>query len=127
MSGQPPPPQGSRSQSGRTPRRSGETAKMPAPKFNDSTELPTKSASGAAYPADLAREVRRRLKDGSKEHGPSTNVLAQLFEVLHFASMRTEEGVPVTCRVTYMDPAQPDLAPPRHARPGRWSATRLAA
>ncbi len=91
----------------------------------DSAEI-QRPDSGAAYPADLAREVRRRLKEGQKEHGPVTAVLTRLFETLHFASMRTEEGRPVECTVTYMDPSVPEVTPRRNARPGRWTVTLLA-
>ncbi|MEZ0229395.1 MAG: hypothetical protein ACAI25_12270, partial [Planctomycetota bacterium] len=75
------------------PARSAESTREK--KHHDSAEI-TRPDLGtvAAYPGDLAREVRRRLKEGQKEHGPPTAVLTHLFEVLHFASMRTEEGQP---------------------------------
>lgn len=126
-----------RNDSGRT-KRPASSQRSPAYRPNDSAEipLPSRESASGGYPADLAREVRRRLKEGPGErgaaprassgaHGPSTAVLSQLFEILHFASMRTEEGNPVTCSVTYMDPTVPDQGPRKNSRPGRWSVTHL--
>lgn len=77
------------------------------------------------YPRDLAREVRRALREAGHEQRPTSEVLGHLFEVLYFASLRTEESQPITCTVTYLDPKRPDPSPPRNPHPGRWSVTPL--
>jgi hypothetical protein len=109
------------SASGRSPLRPSQRAR-PAP----SEESDLSTTSSVAYPSDLAREVRRRLKEGKRDEGPGTTILLKLFEVLHFASLRTEEREPVVCSVTWMDPGKPDPHPPREKRPSRWSVTALA-
>jgi len=64
------------------------------------------AATKERYPVDLAVEVARQL---AGTRAPSQSVLTALFEVLYFASLRTEEARPVTCTVVWL---APDAAPP---------------
>jgi hypothetical protein len=52
-------------------------------------------------------------------------LLAHLFEVVYFASLKTEEGKPLQLRVAFVDPDNPDPHRPPHPRPDRWKITRL--
>jgi hypothetical protein len=66
---------------------------------------------------DLARTVAQGLPERLR---PSTKVLTELFEVVYFASHATEEGHPILCQVTFLDPRSPDPKPPERIRRGRW-------
>lgn len=72
-----------------------------------------------AYPTDLARRVLERLADLHYRR-PALGALTKLLEVAFFASMRTEEGEPVRCSITYIDPERPDPRPPRRIVANRW-------
>lgn len=72
-----------------------------------------------SYPADLATRVHKKLtKD--KVKGPNVETLLKLFEVLYFASLKTEEGQRIPFSVTYSDPKNPDPNPPKRIRNYRW-------
>jgi hypothetical protein len=75
------------------------------------------------YPVDLAKLVRSRLTGGKGEK-PSLEVLTKLFDTLHFASMKTEEGQPVSCALAYIDPDNPRL--PHSSLSTAWSCVSFA-
>lgn len=75
-------------------------------------------------PSDLAwltHEELARLGRAS----PGVGVLTELFEVMFFASLQTEERQPITFDLTYMDPAHPDPYQPPGPRPDRWQIVPL--
>lgn len=91
---------------------------------------PTKGISGpllnrACYPRDLAGEVRRRLEEEGAA-SPALEVLAALFETLFYSSLRTEENLPVTCTIAWMEPGRSETVPGQRT-PDRWSVTRFGA
>lgn len=73
----------------------------------------------SAYPQDLATLVARNLAGAGA--GVPERVLADLFEVMYFASLKTEEAEPVLCTLTYIDPDDPDPSPPSRIVTDRWS------
>lgn len=77
-----------------------------------------------AYPSDLAVLVKRRLGELGYR-SPSQSVLHALFEAAFFASMRTEEGEPIRCALTYISDKNPDPSPPQRIRADRWSVSRF--
>lgn len=79
-----------------------------------------------SYPGDLAAEVWQRLEEEAADP-PRLELLGGLFEALWFASLRTEENHPVSCTITYLDPALAGGTPGNGTSPDRWSATRFAA
>ena len=52
-------------------------------------------------------------------------MLTQLFDVMFYASLETEERQPITFDLTYLNPADPDPHPPRGPRPDRWRVVPL--
>jgi hypothetical protein len=65
------------------------------------------------YPAHLAKLVATRLRGANGEVPPEA-VLTRLLETLYFASLKTDEGLPILCTVNYVDPGDPasqSLAP----------------
>jgi hypothetical protein len=54
------------------------------------------------------------------------DVLTELFDLLFFASIKTEEARPVSVRVFYVDPQDPDPAAPPRIRIDRWRIFRLS-
>jgi hypothetical protein len=75
------------------------------------------------YPVDLAKLVRARLA-GARDERPSLDVLTKLFDTMHFASMRTEEGQPIACALAYIDPDNPRL--PHNSLSAAWSCVSFA-
>ena len=71
------------------------------------------------FPEDLASHVHSRLV-ADKERTPSVEVLTGLFETLYFASLKHEEGQPISCRVAFMDRKRPDPDPPERVTADRW-------
>jgi hypothetical protein len=73
----------------------------------------------ASYSKNLARQVHLRLtdKDGTQ---PPLDVLEQLFEVSYITSLKCEEGEPVSCRIAFVDRANPDPSPPPRIKDQRW-------
>jgi len=78
-----------------------------------------------SYPLDLANVIHRKLGE-LKLMQPSVQTLTDLFEVLYFTSLKTEEGAPLHCRVVYLDPANPDPSPPPRILAHRWKHITLA-
>jgi hypothetical protein len=73
---------------------------------------------------DLARVTDQRLK----RHGvvsPGKRLLARLFEVVFFTTLKSEEGRPLQLRIVLVDPNDPDPERPLRPRPGRWRITKL--
>src|ERR1700722_14041384 len=75
--------------------------------------------------SDLARAVDRRLQ---RDRIASLGVhkLRALFEVVYFASLKTEEGKPLQVRVALIDPTNPDPEKPPVRMLSRWTITRLS-
>jgi hypothetical protein len=51
---------------------------------------------------------------------PSPEVLSGLFDIMFFASIKTEEGLPIRVRVFYVDPENVDPEAPPYIRVDRW-------
>src|SRR3984893_3266756 len=73
----------------------------------------------ARYPKDLASRVHSQL-GAKKISSPPLNVLVALFEVLYFASLKSEEAERISCRVAYVDRSNPDPNPPERIVKDRW-------
>jgi hypothetical protein len=62
--------------------------------------------------ADLAQAVRNAVRSrGGKSLAKRT--LVQLFELMYYVSLRTEESQPITFHIVYLDPKNPDPCPPK--------------
>ena len=72
----------------------------------------------------LAQTVDRQLKQAG-DKSPGVRRLTRLFEVIHFTSLKTEEGKTLQLRIALVDPANPDPEGPVLIRPDRWTITRL--
>jgi len=73
----------------------------------------------ARYPKDLARHIHSQL-EARKIQSPSLAVLATLFEVLYFASLKSEEAERISCRIAFVDRSNPDPSPPERRTKDRW-------
>jgi hypothetical protein len=81
----------------------------------------------------FAAVVLRRLQGietRAKEHAnrtkcPPLAVLTSVFDVLFWASIKTEEGRPIQVRIFYVDPKNPDPDPPPFIRSHRWKTFSL--
>ena len=71
------------------------------------------------YPEDIARAVFSKVKKGN-DIFPSKDILIELFEILYFASIRTEEAEPIIFNIVYLDPNNPDPDPPKRKVRDRW-------
>jgi hypothetical protein len=60
-----------------------------------------------SYPKDLADHVQSALIANRKK-APALTVLVSLFEVLYFASLKTEEGQGISCRIVFVNRKRPD-------------------
>lgn len=73
-------------------------------------------------PQDLALLVHNKLKHKkAKSALPDLKILEDLFDCLFYSSMCKEESELITVTITFIDPENPDPAPPRHIVPERWS------
>lgn len=77
------------------------------------------------YPEDMARAVFLEIKKKRDEY-PSEDVLVDLFEVMYFASIRTEEAEPIIFNIVYLDPTDPDPDPPKRIVRDRWGYVQFA-
>jgi hypothetical protein len=59
---------------------------------------------------DLAAQIHKRL--AGKDVDVTIAHLEELFEVLFYASLRTEEGQSIHCQIVWIDPKNPDPNPP---------------
>ncbi len=75
-------------------------------------------------PHDLAVYVYGRITNVHLR--PTIEILDQLFHTLFLTSMRREEGTPITCSISYVNPKNPDPAPPPTIRDPRWTVALLA-
>jgi hypothetical protein len=78
----------------------------------------------SSYPKDLAALVYSELQRGGAGP-PNLEVLVDLFEVMYFASLKTEETMPVVFHIVYVDPERPDPKPPERLVHDRWSCVKL--
>jgi hypothetical protein len=81
--------------------------------------------SQSSYPSDLARVVEERLRT-TQPNLPDTAILQELFEVMFFSSLKTEEGEAITYSVCYADPANPDPHAPSTMMADRWTYVPLS-
>lgn len=78
----------------------------------------------ANYPKNLAARVYAFLtRSGARI--PDPGVLDQLFQILYFASLKTEEAEPISCRVAFADRHDPDPNPPSRVTQDRWQCFAL--
>ena len=77
------------------------------------------------FPGDLASHVHSHLV-AREERPPSVKVLTSVFETLYFASLKREEGQPISCRLAFMDRKRPDPHPPERIVAHRWQCFALA-
>lgn len=77
-------------------------------------------------PKDLAKLVFKRLQ-GAKVSSPlpSQEILNNLFEILFYASLKTEESDFIKVTVTLIDSNNPDPTPPERIVNERWQFTRF--
>ena len=73
------------------------------------------------WPTDLATAVLSSLPD---QAAPEVAIRA-LFETMYFASLRTEEGVPIVFHIVYLNPENPDPKPPKRILQDRWTFVAL--
>ena len=73
----------------------------------------------AKYPKDIARVVFVEVKKRN-DIFPSQEILTDLFEILYFASIKTEEAEPIIFNIVYLDPHDPDPDPPERVVRDRW-------
>ena len=71
------------------------------------------------YPKDLASHVQSALT-ANRKRAPALAVLVSLFEVLYFASLKTEEGQGISCRVAFIKRTRPDPNRPKRIVADRW-------
>jgi hypothetical protein len=77
------------------------------------------------YPKDLAKHVHSQLV-ARKTQCPPLAVLVTLFEVLYFASLKSEEAERISCRIAFVDLSNPDPDPPERTVKDRWQHFALA-
>lgn len=70
---------------------------------------------------DIAIAVRNELTRRKNKSIPALTVLAELFQTLFFASLKTEEGQPINSYIVYINPSNPDPNPPQRIVKDRWS------
>jgi len=77
-------------------------------------------------PYDLAVLVHDKLRLSKNSSSlPELKVLEDLFDCLFYSSMCREESELIRVTVTFIDPADPDPAPPGRIVPERWSCVAL--
>jgi hypothetical protein len=76
-------------------------------------------------PEDLAGAVMQELRP-QQQHFPSKAVLDELFAILYYASLRTEESQPIHCYIVYLNPKNRDPDPPEFPAVDRWNCIELA-
>lgn len=69
-------------------------------------------------PRDLAHYVYGRLDlEGVQS---TVDIFDDLFHTLFLTSLKTEEGVSISCAIAYADPSKPDVDPPKRLRDQYW-------
>lgn len=76
------------------------------------------------FPKDLAEAVHSELAL-RRSDSPSLKILIDLFELLYFVSLKTEELQPITCYIVYLSSENPDPKPPERIVKDRWSYIRF--
>ena len=76
------------------------------------------------YPKDLAKKVHSTINLKMGTDIP-INYLENLFELMFFSSLKTEELAPITYSIVYIDPNDPDPQPPGRIVADRWSYIKL--
>lgn len=76
-------------------------------------------------PAGLARAVCSELKK-RESVCPRLDVLVTLFEAMYFASLKTEESVPISFHLAYLDPNDTEPYPAGKITNDRWMFIQLA-
>ncbi len=77
------------------------------------------------YPNDIAKAVFIEIKRRKNEF-PSEDILVDLFEIMYFASIRTEEAEPILFNSVYLDPNDPDPDPPERTVRDRWGYVKFS-
>jgi hypothetical protein len=85
---------------------------------------------GRSVHAKLKSEKARLIKLGSPwkitSAVPEASLLAKLFDVVYYTSLKTEEGRPVVARLCLVNPDKPEDSPPPMPRMSRWELVPLA-
>ena len=71
------------------------------------------------YPSDLAKRVHSQL-NAAEDSSPSLAILVNLFEILYFASLKSEETETISCRIAFLNRRDPDPMPPSRVTSDRW-------
>jgi hypothetical protein len=77
-----------------------------------------------SYPKDLAKKVHSTINSTRGTDIP-TSCLEDLFELMFFSSLKTEELASITYSIVYIDPNDPDPKPPGRIVADRWSYIEL--
>jgi hypothetical protein len=72
-----------------------------------------------SYPTDLALHIRSVFNARHKK-SPALDVLVRLLEILYFASLKSEEGQSISCRIALISRERPDPRPPQRIVADRW-------
>lgn len=79
-----------------------------------------------ATPDDLAKQVLTKVRDAKISHKiPGEDVLSELFNILFYTSLKTEEGQHIRVTITLIDPKNPDPSPPQRIVADRWQYVRF--
>ncbi|PEC77389.1 hypothetical protein COK54_13125 [Bacillus cereus] len=73
------------------------------------------------YPKDLAVEVYHFILKEEISNKFTIENLTNLFEIMYFASLKTEESESISSRITIIDKDSPDPKPPKRIVKDRWS------
>jgi hypothetical protein len=76
-------------------------------------------------PKDFAQVVCSELEKRIS-NCPKVDILSDLFELMYFASLKTEEQQSITFHVVYLDPENPDPNPPKRIVKDRWSYVKFS-
>ncbi len=57
---------------------------------------------------------------------PNEDILDELFEILFYTSLKTEEGQFIRVTITFIDPKNPDPEPPKYIDANRWKFVRFS-
>lgn len=79
-----------------------------------------------ATPEDLAKQVLVKVIDSKISNKiPNEDVLSELFRILFYTSLKTEEGQHIRVTVTLINPKNPDPSPPQRIVADRWQYVRF--
>ena len=81
--------------------------------------------SNFAYPIDLAKEVMEHFESKETSLMIKLEKLTELFEILYFTSLKTEELQAIKARLIYIYKYIPDPHPPKRIMQSRWSYIRF--